>query len=657
MATKRKQLVVADLRGGINQFDPPTASGTEDRVLTDARNIEFFAGGLCRKRQGCAEPAGLTYSATAGRLASLFRHVKKTTEGDTELWCVTDGGGLGRMTISSQEFVDVAPVDALTSAQAQHAHAASLDGMLFIAAKNAQDRLHVWDGTSYRRVGIEPNAAAPSTSTAAGAVTDTRKYRVTWVKKTGSTIDVRSEPSGETGAIAMAAQKCTVTCPTDPGESETHWELWASSTASSYTTWYKVGDATIATATIEDNNATLADATGLVADDLGTNLVPKSAKYIVADENRLVLAGSWDNEIYASRVWFTPVLGASDIGDAERIPELETTGQKNWLDVARGSGGGITGLAGPVNDSLYVFKASQIHKLIRTNVSSRPYRTMAMSKDVGSISSKAIVLGEDEAGNPAVYFLSRRGPYRISTAGLEYLGADIERTWETVNLDADDMVAHGVYHHRKHQVWWWVSTGTSDRPDTLLVYDTQRGVGSQVGIRGGWSIYDGDVTSAYSSVMYSKDLGVTNASYDLRPYFGQHDADEKLIRCDEDDLYTDLGSGYQSYFRTRSHPLGGLERKVRVLGVAVVAKPQRDVSPCLWIRAESNWGDHFAEYHVSIPPGLTDRTLVNQPEPSGPRPGPGDTDLVALYVFDSADQQVGWQLDALVLEYAPDGER
>lgn len=654
----RRQLVVADLRGGINEFDPPTASGPQDTFMEGARNVEFFAGGLCRKRQGCAEPAGLTYLATSGKIASLFRHTVGTDEQSTELWYLTDGGGIGRAIISSLAFANVAAGDALTTSVAQHGMAASLNGKLFVAARSTQDRMHCWDGATYRRVGLARTATAPTTVNAAGTITDTRRYRVTWAKKSGAVYDLRSEPTAETGNVAMAGKKCTVSRPANPGESETHWELWGSSVATNYSTWYKLGEAAAATAAIEDDNSDITAPYGVAAQYRGENTLLPSAKYVVADENRLICAGSWETAAYASRVWFTAPLGATDIGDDERTPDSVSAHQTYRLDVARGVDGGITGLGGPLADAIYVFKTSSIWKLVKTGVTDNPYRVVNVHRNVGAINQKSIVLGEDENGQPAIYFLSRRGPYRIATAGLEYLGTDIEATFSTINMDADLMPAHSIYHHRKHQIWWWIATGTSNVPDTVLVYDVQRGRATDVGVRGGWTIHTGHLTDAYCSVMYSKELGGSTASYDLKPYFGRHDANDKIARADEDAVYSDHdGLGYLSWFRSRAYALGALDKTVRVNGIAVVARPARDESPCLWVRAERDWNQNWAEYHVSVPSSDKSRVVVSQPEPTALRQGPPASDLVSLYCYDTAERTIGWQLDALVLEYAIDGER
>ena len=71
----------------------------------------------------------------------------------------------------------------------------------------------------------------------------------------------------------------------------------------------------------------------------------------MSDTNRILLAGAWETtgtadqtEPKQNRVWYTPVLGSTDEGDDERIPN--TVDQQNWVDV--GNEGPITGLGGPL---------------------------------------------------------------------------------------------------------------------------------------------------------------------------------------------------------------------------------------------------------------------------------------------------------------------
>jgi hypothetical protein len=655
MALKRKLLVLSDVRSGINEVDPPT--DVPERQMTDARNVEAVTAGICRKRQGHAEPAGLTYSMTAGKVAALYRHTPGA-ETATELWAITNSAtpGIGRMVANSTTFASISPSDNFISSNAQHIEFASFNGKLFIAGDNAVDRLHCWDGTSLRRVGIKAASAAPTHSQSGGAVTDSRKYRVTFIQKSGSTIVARSTASAASTVATMSAQKSTVTRPTAPGDSETHWELWAAADDTNYTVYYYLSETILATTTADDNNVTLADVNGTILADDGNDDYPISVKHIVADEERLIMAGSWEQSAYDSRVFFTPVLGASNIGDDERVPN--TTTWKNYIDVLPGVGGGITGLGGPLFDAIYVFKNMHTAKLVKTGVATKPFRQVVISKTVGAINAKSIVTCEDEAGAPAMYFLSRRGPYRISSRGLEYLGLDIENTWATVNLDAATVVAHGVYHHKKHQVWWWVATGSSDTPDTLLVYDTRFGVSSEQGVRGGWQIYDGTMAAALSSTMYASELGSATLTYDLKPYIGPSATNNKIYLCDKDGTYSDLGAGYQSYFKTKVIVPGGWDRMVKIGGVSGVFKPDATDSTCLWVRVLKDFGQDYAEYHLAVPSSdLVTRVTVDAKDPVAERHGPSQLTALQLYVYDIDLSTRPWQLDTLIVEISAEEQR
>jgi hypothetical protein len=158
--------------------------------------------------------------------------------------------------------------------------------------------------------------------------------------------------------------------------------------------------------------------------------------------------------------------------------------------------------------------------------------------------------------------------------------------------------------------------------------------------------------------MYSKDLGVASVSFDLKPYFGRSDANNKLILADKDGAYYDYdGTGYVSYFRTRAYAMGQLDKWTKVTDVAGIFKPNSTSSPCLWVRAEQNWQQTWAEYHLSVPPSDSSRVFVESPESTSVRQGPANNDLVSLYVYDNLQQEVGWQLDLLVVGYVLEGER
>lgn len=541
-------LEIPDLRGGRNGFDSPRSLPENQAV--EALNVDFYQGTLGRRRGGAAALV-VTGAGFTGVLSALFRHLPSSDLTAAEVWGVDSAFKVGRY--SGGAWSSIAPTDAIT-ANAPDIAFASLNGKMFIAHKSAKDRLHVWDGTTLRRVGLAAPTAAPTNVLAAGAVSDTRKYKsAVTVQAAGVTLR-RSELSAASGSTVLSAQQATNTLAGAPGEGETHWELYAASTSDGFANYWLIGTAAIG-GTIADNSAVASTATGVVSNSIGTYTVPWSAKYVCADLNRLVFAGSYEQTPLASRVGFTPVIGASNVSDDERVPS--TIAQSNYIDLDVGDGGGITGLAS-VNNSVYAFKVSQLYKLVRTGTASTPYDPVTVSKSVGALRHQTICAGEDENGNPCLYFLSREGPYRVGPRGLEYLGNDVRDVWTTVNLAATTAIGHGVYYPSLHQVWWWIATGAANEPDTRIVFDVRKGVASVGGTRQGWVKHTGESCKARCSAMLPLTFGATQ-TIALAPHIGYSQTNAALWRGDTADL-TDNGTAFQAYILTKPYAISQLGR-------------------------------------------------------------------------------------------------
>jgi hypothetical protein len=130
----------------------------------------------------------------------------------------------------------------------------TFNGKLFMSFKSAHNRLHVWDGTTFRRCGFDLPAQIVTIVVAGGAVTDTRKYRISWTKQVSGVTVMRSNLSVASASQALAAQQATVTRTAAPGEGETHWELWAASTPT-FSDYRLQATTVIATTTAVDNAA------------------------------------------------------------------------------------------------------------------------------------------------------------------------------------------------------------------------------------------------------------------------------------------------------------------------------------------------------------------------------------------------------------------
>lgn len=569
-------LLIANLRGGRNDSDPPTQ--LPDDQCQEALNVDWWEGTVANKRQG-STALSTTFSAGgpfAGAVTSLIRHVPGNDETAAELWAVDAGNVVGRL---AGAVTFTAPTLADASTDGASWVGASLDGKLFVAYDSAQNRLHVWDGSSVRRVGLATPAAAPTTTTLGGSGnTFTRSYRVRWVHLSGSTVVRRSEPSATDTETITDDSGVQVTRPTAAGEGETHWEVeYADTTAGP---WYRASQVAIATTTYDDTAATIS--TTNLSDSTGQYLPPPSFRYIVATDNRLLGAGCFETsggyiDAKNNRVWWTPVIGTADTGDAERIVTNTTLG-RGYLDVEAA----ITGL-GLLGSTVYVFGYRRIWALEPTGQLLAPFRRFSLDTGgIGCIAHKTIVQTEDENGTPCLGFLSHKGPYRIGPNGLQYLGGDLETLWATVNLGATSP-PHGVYHSDKHQVWWFIPVSPSTEPSQRIVFDVKLGrTVAGDAVRKGWARHTGSGANAYASVMFSNTVAAS-MSRDLKPYIGQSGAANRIWKCDST-ATDDAGATFQAYVETKELGTLGFNHEIRsgvlvgqvASGVTVTVTPVSD---------------------------------------------------------------------------------
>lgn len=555
----------------------------------EAFNIDWYKSGLGRKRGGSAT-LSLTTAGTAFSTgtAALGRFVPAFDQSASELWAIDFAFNMHRLA-GSAVWQSPTMVDAIT-AQAQEVTFVPFNGKLFITGKTAHNRMHCWDPATLtvRRTSLDL-PGTPTIALAGGAVTDTRKWRVAWTKQVSGVTTYRSNLGVATASQALAAQQATLTKPVAPGEGETHWELYGASTSSAFGDYRLVGTATIATATIVDNAAL----PSTVAPADGENTPLPSAKFAVADSSRMILAGAYEDSTNtenaaapsARRVWWTSAPG-SGTGDDERISITGTINSYADLEEA------ITGLSQPLQvttaqssslerGSFYVFSYDSQWKFIATGDVTTPYLKFRVSGGSGCVHHKSLISAVDITGNPAIYWWSKDGPFRISVAGQEYLGQDLLDVLETINYDAT-IPCHTVYHRNLHQVWFYVATGSSLYPNIRLVFDTLLGrVVEKLGVRMGWSVQSGEGTKAYCSTMFSDTVGASMGRR-LKPYMGYTGANE-IWKSDTADV-TDNGNKFQAFIDSKSYAPWGLGGRGGMNGEAmVIANAQQGVTVQLTI--------------------------------------------------------------------------
>ena len=467
----------------------------------------------------------------------------------------------------------------------------------------------------------------------------------------GTTVIRRSEPSASVSFTPSGANaNATVTQPAVAGEGETHWEIEASTDDSVWVAHQsQLRSSTqiaIATTTYADTTATSAYTTYPATDTTGLHARFPSVRYLITDGNRLLGTGSWetagaDSGGRNSRIWFSPVLGSADKGDDER--STNTTTQKNFVDLNENDGGFNTGLGGPINGVPYAFKYRQVWKLRPTGDVATPYLPRKLRDDIGCIAHKTITVGEDERGRSALYFLSHRGPYRVTFDGdVQYLGRDNEVTWRSMNLAATTVVAHATYYPDLHQWWVWIATASANTPDVKMMFDAQLGfVDEQGQVRGGWAKHDSLSAAAVSSCLFSNTLG-TSMSRDLKPHIGRASG-TTILKCDTADT-NDNATNFQAYIKTR--PLvttGDLGTKAGLEDVLLLAKTQSGVTITLTVDR-----DFLAETRtatVVLTAASTETRAVLKFEASGM----GEANVIQLQVGDGAAASNTWTLDGLIV--------
>jgi len=559
----------------------------EPDQCVEAINVDWYLGLIGRKRKGAAALFAVPNSTA---IMSMARHIEKE-ERDNELWAFQGADGAVRR-LNAGTWTTLTLLNALASAGEGFVTVVgvSFNGKLFLAYPNSDGRLHVWDGTSIRAVGIGvPGTggtppAASVTAAAGTGLSGYRGYHIMYTRQESGVTTRRGDWSATVKSLTISNNGgWVITRGALLNQGETHWELYGSNvtgvSGNDPGPYYLIATIAIGTTTYTDT-ITPANFPGVLplAPLIGSYQVPPDCRYLMVDEARLIMAGRWDyytNLGYgfpaqqASRVWWTPVLAdASGVGNDERLNW--TTQNLPFIDFDPGEGGEVRGLGGPLFDAPHVFKYDRIYKMVRTGVAGAPYRPVTVTKRCGAIRHQTIVLAEDESGHECLYFLSKRGPYRIGQNGLQYCGRDIEDIWATVDLAKAGHVAtgaHGVYHADLHQVWWWVNTGQSvtNAPDLKIVFDVKQGRFTEVGgVRRGWCQHQGRSSYAWCSVMYSKsfatDLGDAGNSLSLRPYIGSADevapnASNRIWACDYG--MRDLGTPVVSLIRTRVELPGG----------------------------------------------------------------------------------------------------
>jgi len=383
-----------------------------DQTPVASANGAFVGNNVLEMRQGMLLE-DLTGSGFTGPVVWIGRFV--TNEGVEETWAAANNGGTPALARKvSSVWTPVAFSDVPNAANLIYMQGVGMNGKFFLAYDSNVNRLHVWDGTQLRRVGLGASPAPTVPASGGAGATVTRSYRTRNLIVKDGVIVARSEPS----AVVTITDKLTITVNRGAvtTDGETHWEVEAAALPAG--PWYLISaPIPIATASYADNAAAIPTASP--SDALGSYDPPPSAKYLATDGLSLIMGGSWESAAAAgetfpkhNRVWYTPPLGTTDAGDDERI--LNTQDVHGWTDV--GDAGPVTALQGPVYGETYITKKTTVAKLTPTGNVDAPYALTIITNAVGCVDQRLMTMGE-VAGTPAILFADANAVYALTAQG------------------------------------------------------------------------------------------------------------------------------------------------------------------------------------------------------------------------------------------------
>ena len=566
-------------------------------MADEALNVHFYEGGLGTKRGG-TEGYGWSGGSPPGSVHDLVSWVPGQDPAARELFVFTAGispGSIYRLAASADTTTAVTCAHGTLSG-IRRASCAAINGKLVIATGLGRPKVFdpTYSTTATRNLGIGTPAAATVANTGAGSYAATlRYYRVAFTYQVSSVTVGRGElgtsvsftPSG-------SGTHARITKPTTEDHA-THWEVYGS--ADNVTYYGPIGTIAVGTTTYDDNATVTTYATTYdLAPTEGTNKPFPGTKYLYSNGSRLFgfgLPANTDTDtitVTAGTVYFSPALDSSSIHDEERCQD--TVSAVGKVVLARNAGGVDRGIAG-LGNLVIAFQSQGIYALIPTENPDTPFRRVQYSNSIGAVSHQSIIEAEDELGRPCIYFLDPiKGPYRLGQDGLKWVGKDVYDIWSTAVLGTSSTVfyPHGVYYAAKRQVWFWVNKDAASSPNCILCLDIQEQSPDEDGhIRGGWSQWDGTISTRTASCMFSNTPG-TSMSTDLKPYIGYPLA-STLSKCDV--VTAGLGDSVQAYIQSGGLNLAPIRNGItrsHLLAEASSAPPEGVTITQTFVR---NFGD------------------------------------------------------------------
>ena len=278
--------------------------------------------------------------------------------------------------------------------------------------------------TPLRHLGMLAGAAPTVADTGSGSYATTiRYYRTRWVERIAGVVVRRGEPGLATTFTPSGSgthARVTRNDNNDGDHGITHWELEASADNAN---WYLLTTVKVGTATYDDSAAPSSYSGGTLSDVIGEYEKPPRTRAIGVDRDRVLFCSGATEHL--SRIWYTPVLGTSDVADEERIPP------DNYFDIEAHDDDEIAAIVGPVADAMLVFKKRSVFRLIRTGNADTPYEVIKIAEGIGCASQDAVCLGPGANRGECVYFVNLIGAWRYDPeGGFTRLNDDLAPAWE-----------------------------------------------------------------------------------------------------------------------------------------------------------------------------------------------------------------------------------
>lgn len=496
-----------EVNRGRNPIDDPSA--ISDKNSRESVNVLLTQDGIGQRRPGVGWAIFAATGLAWDHVESLGFGTIYLVAGDVPINVGTDRTSppqriLNVNGLGGSGFAGAFPFDA-PAGRPKDVIYRELNGKLFMAYDSGVNRLHEVSGLFSIRTGLPMPAAPTVANTGAGAYAATlRYYRIQWIDTGGGVSSTRNVRGNLGTAVSFtpsgAGAAARVTRPATPAnESITEWAVWGSADGAVF---YKLsGDIAIATTTFDDNvtPSTYFSGRELMPPE-GSNGPWPSVKYLAAAGTRLLGFGTYVPDgttsdglpSVRSRVYFCPVANTSAYEDDERISN--TTTLKGWVDIQPAHSGAVErGLSDTIEDINLAFFDRGVWGLSPTGNDAAPFRRFQLHASIGACDQKSIFMGEDESGNPCVYFLDPvRGPYRYGRRGFEWLGYDVQDYCGSGQLIDQATDVHGVWDPILRACRWFVNCDANGEPQTQVVFIPRlsRVVGRGE-VRDGWMVHDG----------------------------------------------------------------------------------------------------------------------------------------------------------------------